>query len=135
MFLHLTLVLPYGKKTFLAWTERSGSKCWLTKHTWLFQWIGELQRFILLVVQANEWVVLISNLRKEHRMSKAWAKASYNSVLVEGNIDDWFCYLSNHLFCFGCLTVEIWMDKYIKKIITASRHHLKPIEVMHKVWY
>ena len=55
-------------------------------------------------------------------------KASYNSVLVEGNIDDWSHHLSNHLFCFRCLKVEICMDKYIRKIITASGHHFKPIQ-------
>ena len=79
-------------------------------------------------LQANEWVILLSNRRKEHRSPKARAKASYNSVfLVEGNIDDWFHYLSNHLFCFGCLAVVICMDEYVRKIITASRNHLKPI--------
>ena len=73
---------------------------------------------ILLVLQANEWVVLLSNRRKEHRKPKEWAKASYNSVLVEGNIDNWFC----QTICFA-------LDaKYTKKIITASRHHLKPIQ-------
>ena len=46
---------------------------------------------------------------------------------MEGNIDNCFRYLSNHLFCFGCLVVVICMDKYIRKIITASRNHLKPI--------
>ena len=44
LFLHGTLVLPYSKKTFLAWTERSGSKRWLTKNAWLFQSIGGLQQ-------------------------------------------------------------------------------------------
>ena len=83
---------------------------------------------ILLVLQANERVVLLSNRRKEHRKPKARAKASYNSGLVEGNIDDWFHYLSNHLFCIGCLAVEICMDKYVRKIITASRNHLEPIQ-------
>ena len=71
---------------------------------------------------------MLSNRRKEHRRSKARAKASYNSVLVEGNIDDWFRYLSNYLFCLGCLAVVICMDEYIRKIITASRNHLKPIQ-------
>ena len=80
---------------------------------------------ILLVLQANEWVVLLSNQRRKHRRPKAREKASYNSVLVEGNIDDWFCYLLNCLFCFGSLKVEICMDKYIRKIITASGDHLK----------
>ena len=72
---------------------------------------------------------MVSNRRKEHQRPKAQAKASYNSsVLVEGNIDDWFRYLSNHLFSFGCLAVEICMDEYVRKIITASRNHLKPIQ-------
>ena len=53
---------------------------------------------ILLVLQANECVISLSNWRKEHRRLKVQAKALYNSVLVEGNIDDWFRYLSNHLF-------------------------------------
>ena len=44
MFLHVTLVLPYSKKTFLTWTERSGSKRWLIKYAWLFQSIGGLQQ-------------------------------------------------------------------------------------------
>ena len=51
-----------------------------------------------------------------------------NSVLVKGNTDDWFRYLSNHLFHFGCLAVELCMDKYVRKIIIASRNHLKPIQ-------
>ena len=38
---------------------------------------------ILLVLQANEC------RRKEHQRPKARAKASYNSVLLEGNIDDY----------------------------------------------
>ena len=67
---------------------------------------------ILLVLQANEWVVSLSNRRKEYQRSKARAKASHNNVLVEGNIDNLFRYLSNHLFCFGCLAVVIHMDKY-----------------------
>ena len=83
---------------------------------------------ILLVLQANERVVLLRNRRKEHRKPNARAKASYNSVLVEGNIDNWLRYLSNHLFCFGCLALEICVDKYVRKIITASRNHLKPIQ-------
>ena len=126
-FLHVTLVLPYSKKTF-GLNRALWLKAWMTKHTWLFQWIGGLQPLILLVLQANEWIVLLSNRRKEHRRPKTWAKASYNTVLVEGNIYNWFHYLSNLLFCFGCLTAEICMDKYIRKIITASGHHLKPAQ-------
>ena len=57
-------------------------------------------------------------------MSKTQTEASYNSVLEKGNIDNWFRYLSNHLFCFGCL---ICVDKCVRKIITASRNHLKSI--------
>ena len=71
---------------------------------------------------------MLRNQKKEHQRPKARAKASYNSVLVEGNIDDWFCHLLNHLLCFGCLIVEICLDKYVRKISTASGHHLKPIE-------
>ena len=37
---------------------------------------------ILLILQANELVVLLSNQRKEHQRPKA----SYSSVLVEGNL-------------------------------------------------
>ena len=44
MFLHVTLVLSYGKKMFLTWTEHSDAKCWLTKYVWLFQLIGGLQQ-------------------------------------------------------------------------------------------
>ena len=77
---------------------------------------------ILFALQANEWVVLLHNRKKEHQRPKARAKASYNGVLVEGNIDDWFCYLLNHLFCFGCLAAVICM------YITVSRNHLKPIQ-------
>ena len=56
---------------------------------------------------------------------------------MEGNIDDWFRYLSNHLFCFECLAVEICMDIYVRKIVTASRNHLKPIQggTIRKVGY
>ena len=102
-------VLPYGKKTFMVWTERSGAKCWLTKHTWLFQSIG-LQRLILSVLQANEWVALLSNRRKEHRSPKARAKASYNSVLVEGNLDDWFHYV----FVEPFFALDAWQWKYVR---------------------
>ena len=31
VFLHVTLVLLHGKKTFLTWTERSDAKRWLIK--------------------------------------------------------------------------------------------------------
>ena len=45
---------------------------------------------ILLFLQANQMSLLLSKLRKERQRPKA----SYNSVLVEGelegNIDDWF---------------------------------------------
>ena len=44
VFLRVTLVLPYSKKTFLAWTECSNVKRWLTKYAWLFQLIGGLQQ-------------------------------------------------------------------------------------------
>ena len=46
MFLHVTLVLPYSKKTFLTWTERYNAKCWLIKYAWLFQSIGEFQQLV-----------------------------------------------------------------------------------------
>ena len=128
VFLHVTLVLPYDKKMFLAWKEHSGLKCWLNKHLWLFQLIGGLQQIFCWFYKANEWVVLLSNRRKEYRRPKVWAKASYHGVLVERNTDDWFCYLLNHTIYFGCLAVELCMDKYIRKIITASAHHLKPVQ-------
>ena len=44
VFLHVTVVLPYSKKTFLAWTECLDAKHWLTKYAWLFQSIGGLQQ-------------------------------------------------------------------------------------------
>ena len=44
VFLHVTLVLQYGKKTFSAFTEQSDAKHWLTKYLWLFQSIGGLQQ-------------------------------------------------------------------------------------------
>ena len=47
--------------------------------------------------------------------AKAKAKISYNSVLVEGNIDNWFHHLLNHLLFIGCLTVEIYMYGQIYK--------------------
>ena len=30
--------------------------------------------------------------------------------------------------CFPLVAVEICVDKYVRKIITASRNHLKPIQ-------
>ena len=111
---------------------------WLKQSTWLKALTDQAYvivstdwrtpEIILLVLQANEWLVLLSNRRKEHQRPKAWAKAPHNSALVEGNIDNWFHYLLNHLFHFGCLTVKRCMDKYTKKIITASRHHITPIQ-------
>ena len=68
----------------------------------------------------------------KYQKPKVQEKASYNSVLVEGNSNNWFHYLLNHLFSFGCLTVEICMDKYIRKIITVSGHHLKPVQKENK---
>ena len=48
---------------------------------------------------------------------------------MEGNIDlTTGSHLSNRLFCFGCLTVEVCMDKYIRKIITALGHHFEPTQ-------
>ena len=44
VFLHVTLILPYSKKTFLAWTKCYDAKRWLTKYVWLFQSIGGLQQ-------------------------------------------------------------------------------------------
>ena len=70
---------------------------------------------ILLVLQANEQVILLSNWRKEHQRPKAQIRISYNSVLVEGNIDDWFRHLCNDLFSFGCLTVEIMYGQIYKE--------------------
>ena len=58
--------------------------------------------------------------RRSIEGQKAQAKATYNNVLMEGNIDNWFRYFSNRLFYFIGLTVEIRMDKYIRNIITAS---------------
>ena len=44
MFLHVTLVLPYGKKTFLTWTEHSDAKRRLIKYACLFHLIEGLQQ-------------------------------------------------------------------------------------------
>ena len=44
VFIYVTVVLPYSKKTFLTWTEYSDIKCWLTKLVWLFQSTGEFQQ-------------------------------------------------------------------------------------------
>ena len=44
MFLHVTVVLPYSMKTFLAWMECPDAKHWLTKCAWFFQSIWGLQQ-------------------------------------------------------------------------------------------
>ena len=65
---------------------------------------------VLVVLQANEVSLFVSNRNKEHQRSKAL----HNGVLivegeVEGNLMIGY-HLLNHLFCFGCLTVEVCMD-------------------------
>ena len=41
VFFHVTLVLQYGNKILLAWTECSGLKHWLTNHECCFNWFED----------------------------------------------------------------------------------------------
>ena len=77
--LHVTLVLPYGKKRFLAWTECSDTKRWLIKYKWLFQSIGGLQQLFCWCFTKN---------------------VAKNTSPIAGRVSKVKCYMyhSNHVF-------------------------------------
>ena len=108
VFLHVTLVLPHSKKTFLAWTEYSGSKSWLTKYAWLFESIRGVQQLFCWFYKDMKRVFLLSNQRKELQRPKA----SYNSIPVEGKVEgsigDWLTICWTNCFTLG---TERW--KYV----------------------
>ena len=83
-----------------------------------------------MVLQANEASFFAEKSGKEPQRPKT----SCNSVLVEGEVEQPTLtiglLLLNHLFCFGCLTMEVRMDKFMRKIITTQRILLKPYRVI-----
>ena len=95
VFLHVTLVLLYSKKTFLIWTECSDTKRWLIKYAWLFQSIGGLhqqfcQCFTNKCCQKYEF-----HRRKGYRKSNAISiMAIVSSMLIWQPLYPFFSYCS-----------------------------------------
>ena len=122
VFLYVTLVLPYGKKTFLAWTEHSGSKCWLTKYVRLFESIGGLQQlfyqcFVNKCYQKYEFYH-----RKEHQKSVSWQSC----LLLYG--DHYIPYFLIVPPCIGlrwCLDAVIIFLIYLSIHISTVRHPMQ----------
>ena len=120
VFLHVTLVLPYGKKMFLTWTERSDAKRWLIKYAWLFQSIGGLHQLVCIPLQTNvaKNTSSIPDLITERDIESQMLYISQQSCLLH--------YGDHYIPCFllvpPCIGLRWFLDAVIIFLTYLSIH-------------